>query len=96
MSNLDPLAAAREALHAEKRRVAAEISAYPGPIAGCDEQFNHLLDMRRRLERALIELGRPEMIPTPRRPLDPGARPARRQQQDAWTAGPDESASLFS
>jgi hypothetical protein len=69
MSSLDPLVAAREAIQAEMRRVAAEISGYRGPIAGCDEQFNHLLDTRRRLERALLELDRPERIPTPRRPL---------------------------
>jgi hypothetical protein len=69
MSRFDPLTTVREAIRAERRRVAGEISAYPGPIAGCDEQFNHLLDMRGRLERALAELDRPESIPTPRRPL---------------------------
>jgi len=69
MSSFDALATAREAIRAECRRVAGEISAYPGPIAGCDEQFNHLLDIRGRLERALAELDRPEPIPTPRRPL---------------------------
>jgi hypothetical protein len=69
MSRLDPLAAARDAVRAEKRRVAAEISSYLGPIAGCDEQFNYLLDTRRRLECALAELDRPEPIPTPRQPL---------------------------
>jgi hypothetical protein len=69
MSRLPPLSAARDAIRTQKRRVAAEISGYRGPIAGCDEQFNHLLDTRRRLERALIELDRPEPIPTPRQPL---------------------------
>jgi hypothetical protein len=69
MPPLEPLAAGRDAIQAERRRVVREISAYPGPIAGCDEQFNHLLDIRARLERALAELDRPEPIPTTRRPL---------------------------
>ena len=65
----DVLQTARQQLREASRRVVDEIVAYPGPIAGCDAQFNHLLDMRRRLERARAELDRPEPIPTPRAPL---------------------------
>ena len=64
----DALQAARAALVDAKRHVREEISAYPGPISGCDAQFNHLLDSRRRLERAIAEIGRPERIPTSRQP----------------------------
>lgn len=31
--------------------VKAEIRGYPGPIAGCDAQFNHLLEQRILLAR---------------------------------------------
>lgn len=64
----DPLSAARTALDAERRRVAGEISSYPSPISGCDAQFNHLLDLRARIGRAMGELDRPEPIPTSRHP----------------------------
>ena len=42
-------------LQAEKARIQQEISSYPTPIAGCDEQFNHLLERRSQVRR---ELGR--------------------------------------
>ena len=47
-------------LEAEKDAVAAEIQAYPRPIAGCDAQFNHLLERRRLLweELSYIETAR--------------------------------------
>ncbi|MEM7668799.1 MAG: hypothetical protein AAF317_06550 [Pseudomonadota bacterium] len=39
-----------ERMHvAELAAVKAEIHAYPRPIAGCDAQFNHLLDRRSEL-----------------------------------------------
>lgn len=44
---------AAEAWRAELERIKAEISAYPRPIAGCDAQFNHLLEKRTKLESAL-------------------------------------------
>jgi hypothetical protein len=44
-------------LEAEKNAVAAEIQAYPRPIAGCDAQFNHLLERRRLLWDELSRLG---------------------------------------
>ena len=39
----------------ELRRITEEISAYPRPIAGCDAQFNHLLERRAELEARLRE-----------------------------------------
>ena len=38
---------------AELRRIADEIRSYPRPIAGCDAQFNHLLERRAELEHLL-------------------------------------------
>ena len=35
----------------ELQRVNAELENYPAPIAGCDVQFNHLLEKRTELER---------------------------------------------
>ena len=67
----DPIETARAALGTERRRVAGDTATYPGPIAGCDAQFNYLLDIRRRFERALAELDRPEPVPTRRQPLYP-------------------------
>jgi len=64
----DPLTLAREALRCAHRTVAAEIGGYPRPIAGCDAQFNHLLDVRWRLGRALAALEEEIVIPTPRSP----------------------------
>ena len=64
----DPLTLAREALRCAHRNVAAEIGGYPRPIAGCDAQFNHLLDVRWRLGRALAALEEEIVIPTPRSP----------------------------
>ena len=64
----DPLSFARDALHLARRNVAAEIGHYPGPISGCDAQFNHLLALRRRLDRALAALDEEVVIPTPRSP----------------------------
>ena len=39
----------RAHLEGKRRLVAAEIHAYPTPIAGCDVQFNHLLEERNDL-----------------------------------------------
>ncbi|MCI4666221.1 MAG: hypothetical protein MRY74_16030 [Neomegalonema sp.] len=43
-------------LQCELEAVKDEISAYPGPIAGCDAQFNYLLARRETLLRAISEL----------------------------------------
>jgi hypothetical protein len=42
-------------LEAERRRLYDEIRNYPSPIAGCDQQFNDLLE---QLQRILAELRR--------------------------------------
>lgn len=39
-----------------QKAVAAEISAYPVPIPGCDAQFNHLLERRAALNEARARL----------------------------------------
>jgi hypothetical protein len=62
----DPLALARNALRLAQQNVLAEIGSYPRPIAGCDAQFNHLLDLRWRLGRALAVLEEEVVIPSPR------------------------------
>jgi hypothetical protein len=64
----DPLSLAREALRLAQSTVLAQIGGYPRPIAGCDAQFNHLLDLRRRLGLALAALEQEHVIPTPRSP----------------------------
>jgi hypothetical protein len=48
--------ALRGLLEEMKGTVAAEIQAYPRPIAGCDAQFNHLLERRRSLWEELSRL----------------------------------------
>lgn len=59
---------ARAELEAARRLLAREISAYPSPFSGCDQQYNHLLSERRRIEGALSELATEFHIPTPRAP----------------------------
>jgi hypothetical protein len=39
----------RRELQRKRRQIAREITAYPSPIAGCDAQFNGLLEDRRRI-----------------------------------------------
>jgi len=48
--------ARRSRLQAEKARMQREISTYPTPIAGCDEQFNYLLERYSQVRRALARL----------------------------------------
>ncbi len=43
-------------LQAEGKRIQEEISSYPAPIAGCDEQFNYLLERRSQIRRELALL----------------------------------------
>lgn len=45
----------RGRLEALKASIHKQLRAYPTPITGCDEQFNHLLEQRDRVFR---ELGR--------------------------------------
>jgi hypothetical protein len=46
----------RSQLEAEKARIYGEIGSYPTPIAGCDQQFNYLLEEQRRILRELARL----------------------------------------
>ncbi len=59
---------AEAALEAARRHIADEITSYPGPISGCDAQFNHLLAERARVGAALAALALEVRIPTPRAP----------------------------
>ena len=43
-------------LQREQNRINAEIGHYPAPIAGCDQQFNHLLAQRAALKEELARL----------------------------------------
>jgi hypothetical protein len=52
------LRAKREALEQERIRLNTEISAYPGPIPGCDAHFNHLLEERARLSDEIFSIDR--------------------------------------
>lgn len=54
--------AARARLEAERERIREEISRYPAPIAGCDEQFNYLLERRQRVRRELARLVEEERL----------------------------------
>ena len=57
---------AKSDLEAARRVLNEEINAYPTPIAGCDEQFNYLLQQKRRVLGALHALDADIHIPTPR------------------------------
>ena len=58
---------ARTELNVARARLAREISTYPGPIAGCDCQFNHLLATRSKIAKALAALELDTRIPSPKR-----------------------------
>ncbi|MCY4081148.1 MAG: hypothetical protein OXF54_12965 [Caldilineaceae bacterium] len=53
---------ARARLEAERERIREEISSYPTPIAGCDEQFNYLLERRAQVRRELARLVEEERL----------------------------------
>lgn len=46
----------RKQLESRLAELNAEIGAYPGPITGCDAQFNHLLEQRVCLNAELVRL----------------------------------------
>ena len=46
----------RRRLQSERMRIDEEIGSYPAPIAGCDQQFNHLLAQRTALKGELTRL----------------------------------------
>lgn len=52
----------RSRLQAEKERVEREISSYSTPIAGCDQQFNYLLEKRAQLRREWRRLLQAEQV----------------------------------
>ena len=53
----------RAELEQEKARIYEQIGRYPTPIAGCDQQFNHLLAQQRRIIQALAQLDEAENEP---------------------------------
>lgn len=61
MSKLQTWQAVQDRLEAQRAALNQEIAAYPGPIAGCDAQFNHLLEQRAGLN---AQLGRLESAST--------------------------------
>lgn len=43
-------------LQKERALIVEEIRSYPRPVAGCDAQFNHLLERRDAIDSALSAL----------------------------------------
>ncbi len=62
--------AALSRLRAAHQFLLAEIKGYPGPISGCDAQFNRLLSDRTRVSNAIRALEQQPFVATPRA-LDP-------------------------
>ena len=58
---------ARQELKLAQAALRRNMAEYPTPIAGCDAQFNHLLDQSQRVRNALAALEAPNFIPTPRK-----------------------------
>jgi len=58
---------ARQELRLAQSVLRRDIADYPTPIAGCDEQFNHLLDQSERVRNALAALDTCHFVPTPRK-----------------------------
>ncbi len=61
------LGIARLELKLAQAALRRDMAEYPTPIAGCDEQFNHLLDQSERVRNALAALDAPHFVPTPRK-----------------------------
>ena len=59
---------AKTELKVARQKIAAELSGYPTPVAGCDVQFNHLLAQRHNVDAALAALEASPHVPTPRQP----------------------------
>lgn len=64
------LATAKARLVEAEKLLGQKISSYPTPIAGRDQQFNHLLEERQSVSLALAALSVSVHPPTPRQ-LDP-------------------------
>lgn len=56
MSKFLTVQAVEDQLTARRTALNEEIAAYPGPITGCDAQFNHLLEERAGLNVQLAQL----------------------------------------
>ncbi len=65
----DCIRAARAALTQARHLIQTEISGYPGPISGCDAQFNYLLEERQKVLAAIHSLDAFVFVPTPRTPM---------------------------
>lgn len=50
------LADYRDHLDGVRRAIQAELRDYPRPVAGCDQQFNHLLEQRQGIQAELGHL----------------------------------------
>jgi hypothetical protein len=57
MSKPQTWQAVQDGLTARRAALNEEIAAYPGPITGCDAQFNHLLELRTSINADLKRLG---------------------------------------
>ena len=57
MSKLQTRQQVQDQLTARRVALNEEIAVYPGPITGCDAQFNHLLEQRSSLNAELARLG---------------------------------------
>ncbi|MCJ8308401.1 MAG: hypothetical protein HRU27_06390 [Rhizobiaceae bacterium] len=62
----DSVADATESLKRAQSTLISEIKNYPTPVAGCDVQYNHLLEEKARVTAALQALSTPMFTPTPR------------------------------
>ena len=62
----DSVADATASLKRAQSTLISEIKNYPTPVAGCDLQYNHLLEEKARVTAALQALRTPMFTPTPR------------------------------
>jgi hypothetical protein len=62
----DHMLNARANLDLAHQILKSEITNYPTPIAGCDEQFNFLLSESKKVKVALGSLDQSVFVPTPR------------------------------
>ena len=62
----DRIAHAMTHLEAARATLIAEIKHYPTPVAGCDVQYNHLLEEKSRVNAAIAALNAQLFTPTPR------------------------------
>lgn len=60
------LRAALEALQEAKELLHQELSAYPTPISGCDQQYIRLISDRTRISQAVQNLHKTPFVATPR------------------------------